>query len=68
MQVLVEIPKPTPPPANGEQPIGTTTYTKDGTVYEVVIYKDEVTTTVEVMETPAVGKRHAHRHAHRHHF
>lgn len=71
--VQEHVPKPsiTAPPSSPlptEGIIGTTTYTKDNTVYVVAIYQDVVTKTVEVDPTPAPNA-HRRRHGHgRRHF
>ena len=62
-------PAPTPaanaPSPAGEKILRTSTYTKDGAVFEVVIVEDVVTVTVDQAgETPAPVKRHAHIHEH----
>ncbi|KAL1959412.1 hypothetical protein VTO42DRAFT_2215 [Malbranchea cinnamomea] len=68
--INVNMPAPEPTPAPSTLPelvegiIGTTTYTEGNTVYEIVIYQDVVTTTVEIPAdaTPAVDKRKRHGH------
>lgn len=57
-------PPPAPMPTEGI--LRTTTYTKDNTVYEVAIYQDVVTETVEVDPTPAPANRRRHAHGRRH--
>ncbi|KAH7079756.1 hypothetical protein FB567DRAFT_533286 [Paraphoma chrysanthemicola] len=61
----VVTPAPKPEPANGAKIISTSTYTKDGIVYEVAIEEVEVIVTVTEGQYKHKHRRHADAHARR---